>query len=547
MQQNTKDLLLITLLGAVLFLPFLGGVHLFDWDEINFAEAAREMLLTDNYLRVQIDYQPFWEKPPLFLWLQAISMRLFGIGEYAARFPNAICGIVTLILLFIIGKKHFNRQFAWFWVWAYCGSILPHLYFKSGIIDPWFNLLIFLSIYCFHGYRSQCAPQNTNTKGILLSGAFAGLAILTKGPAALLIIGLVLFVNWIWERFRLFISIPQFLLWLLVAFSVTGIWFGVETAQNGTWFTETFIKYQWRLFSTPDAGHGGFFGYHFVVLLLGVFPASFIALPAFLKVKLTGNQALLRRYMLILFWVVLILFSLVQSKIVHYSSLCYYPLTFLAALTAYNWYNGVQKPKRALYWTIGAFGIFLGFIVCLVPYLGKNIDLLRPLFAKDAFALANLDAAITWSGFEVLAGLVLIGISIYALISFKNEQIKRAILSLFIGTALFVQCTLFLFINNIEGYSQRAAIEFYKSLQGKEIYIKTVGFKSYAHLFYTNKQAGGDIRQQDIEWLLRGNDLDRDAYFVTKINKIERLDKEKKLQRIGEENGFVFYKREKVK
>lgn len=54
----------MALLAFVFFVPYLGNVHLFDWDEINFAESAREMLATGNYLRVQIDYQPFWEKPP---------------------------------------------------------------------------------------------------------------------------------------------------------------------------------------------------------------------------------------------------------------------------------------------------------------------------------------------------------------------------------------------------------------------------------------------------------------------------------------------------
>ena len=50
---------------AILFTHSLGKVHLFDWDEINFAESAREMIETGNYMQVQINYEPFWEKPPL--------------------------------------------------------------------------------------------------------------------------------------------------------------------------------------------------------------------------------------------------------------------------------------------------------------------------------------------------------------------------------------------------------------------------------------------------------------------------------------------------
>ena len=58
---------LLMILGmSVFFFTGLGHVHLFDWDEINFAESAREMIETSNYLSVQINYQPFWEKPPVF-------------------------------------------------------------------------------------------------------------------------------------------------------------------------------------------------------------------------------------------------------------------------------------------------------------------------------------------------------------------------------------------------------------------------------------------------------------------------------------------------
>ncbi len=123
--------LLLFVIGLLIFVPFLGAVHLFDWDEINFAEAAREMVLTGEYLRVHIDYQPFWEKPPLFLWMQALSMKVFGMNEFAARFPNAVCGALTLPLLFIIGRSLHDRLTGLLWTLMYVGSFLPHFSFKE--------------------------------------------------------------------------------------------------------------------------------------------------------------------------------------------------------------------------------------------------------------------------------------------------------------------------------------------------------------------------------------------------------------------------------
>ena len=92
------------ILSGLLFIPGLGGVHLFDWDEINFAELAREMLVSGKYLQLQINFETFTEKPPLFFWFQAISMKCFGVGEFAARFPNALLGMIVVPFLYISGK-----------------------------------------------------------------------------------------------------------------------------------------------------------------------------------------------------------------------------------------------------------------------------------------------------------------------------------------------------------------------------------------------------------------------------------------------------------
>ena len=95
-RQSNLYLIIIILSGIIFFIPFLGKVHLFDWDEINFAEAAREMLVTGDYRRVQIGFQPFAEKPPLFMWVQAFSMQIFGVGEFAGIFIVDLFGVAEV-------------------------------------------------------------------------------------------------------------------------------------------------------------------------------------------------------------------------------------------------------------------------------------------------------------------------------------------------------------------------------------------------------------------------------------------------------------------
>src|ERR1700761_2952443 len=100
---HTSVIFLIALIAGIVFIPFIGNCPLFDWDEVNFAECAREMVVSGDYSHVQLNFRPFWEKPPFFIWLQALSMNLFGVNEFAARFPNAVCSIVSLVSIYLIG------------------------------------------------------------------------------------------------------------------------------------------------------------------------------------------------------------------------------------------------------------------------------------------------------------------------------------------------------------------------------------------------------------------------------------------------------------
>ncbi len=547
----TKDRIIIILLAALFFMPFLGAVHLFDWDEINFAEIAREMLITGDYLRPQIDYLTFTEKPPGFMWLQAISMNLFGVGEYAARFPNTIAGLITLVFIYNIGLKIYNRTFAWIWVMAYFGSVLPHLYFRSGIIDPWFNLFIFGGIYyliLYYWKKSRMPDVELNHSKwtyLVIAGVMTGLGIMVKGPVAYLITSLTLGVYWVLNRFRFFITPLDFISYSLVVLLTASLWFGVVTVAYGPDFAIEFTVRQWELFSQQDAGHGGFPGYHFIVLLIGVFPASIFMLRSFgyLPVKYSHRMDM-RKWMMVLFWVVLILFTIVSTKIVHYSSLAYYPETFLAAMVIY--YLKTKEIAYKTWMTAGIvfISILFGLALIALPWVGMNVDIIKPLFKADPFAMANLDADVPWTGFESVSGVIFILAGVFGAYYFSKKKVAEGVIALFGGTAIFIFITLALVITKIEMITQNAAIEFYVSKQDCNCYVMPVNYKSYAHLFYTRVKPGGDPRRHNTGWLMNGN-IDRDTFFVAKITGISELEKNPEIKMLYEKNGFTFWVRKK--
>jgi hypothetical protein len=167
---------------------------------------------------------------------------------------------------------------------------------------------------------------------------------------------------------------------------------------------------------------------------------------------------------------------------------------------------------------------------------------LKPLFAQDPFALANLDANVHWTGAEAIAGLLLLSALVAGHVWHGRGRYRAAVLSVFSGGALFVTVTLFFFINRIEGYSQRAAIDFFEQRQQEPCYVITKNYKSYAQLFYTRKPPVTDPRAHDEEWLLYG-DIDRPVYVVCKITAVDEVSTIRTLTEIGRKNGFVFFRR----
>ncbi len=557
--------------AAILFIPFIGNMPLFDWDEINFAECAREMLVSGNYSNVQLYFQPFWEKPPLFIWLQAISMNLFGINEFAARLPNALCGVVTLLVLYQTGKQLNDRKFALTWTFVYAATLLPHLFFKSGIIDPWFNLFIYSAVF-FLAQHTNNPVGREGYRTALLSGFFLGLALLTKGPAALLLVGLTVTIFFIMARFRK-ISEFKFVLVFFLAFFVTGFsWFGVELIKGNGYVIKEFIDYQIRLFQTEDSDHGGPFLYHFVVLLIGCFPSSlFLILAHKRSAQDTPYQKHTKRWMIILFWVVLILFSIVKTKIVHYSSLCYFPLTYLATYAIQKLMSGEFLWKRWLHIAFVVLTSLMGLafiLVCCIPFF-KNWLIGSDLIA-DRFAVENLRADVSWTGFEWLIGLLFLLLILFSIFRIKAGKMKF-IYTIFLASLITVYSLIMVVTPKIEHYSQHAAIEFYKMCARHGFDVETIGFKSYATLFYgklspqtmsdpgfkayaverlASLRAEGETKNPVMytglihtNWLEVG-DIKAPGFFVAKITSLDEIrERRPALKELYRQNGFVFFVR----
>ena len=182
------SLLVLAIIVAFNIFFGLGSIPLLDPDEPVYAETAREMIQFNDYLSPRI-YNEYWfDKPPMYYWLVAGAIHVFGDGEFAARFPAALMAFLTVIMLYCSITRLFNER-AGFWSALVLATSVQFFYLgKAAVTDT--TLLFFLtgSLLCYlhkqYWLMYVCMALATVTKGpigIVFPGAIIFLHILCTG------------------------------------------------------------------------------------------------------------------------------------------------------------------------------------------------------------------------------------------------------------------------------------------------------------------------------------------------------------------------------
>jgi hypothetical protein len=188
------------------------------------------------------------------------------------------------------------------------------------------------------------------------------------------------------------------------------------------------------------------------------------------KTKNPDMNALFLKWMVILFWVVMILFTIVKTKIVHYSSLTYFPLSFIAAYFIYELVNKRVVLKKYLIWAIIITGTIFSLLLTGLPLLAQHKEMVSP-YIKDQFALACLNTPVKWNGTEFLIGVAYFILLAVSVVMLNKDKILKGFITLFYATSFCMFFYLFAVVPKIEKCTQAPAIDFYKSLSGKDVYV----------------------------------------------------------------------------
>lgn len=168
------------LLGMLLGLRLLtmAGFPLTDTTEARYAEIARKMAVTGDWITPWFaDGIPFWGKPPLAFWGEAMSFKLLGFHEFAARFPSWVATLGTLALIHTYALSYFGRRVAMWAVLVYATTALAYILSGAVLTDPFLALATTWAMVAFAMALRQPAWG-------WRYGFFAALAVglLAKGP-----------------------------------------------------------------------------------------------------------------------------------------------------------------------------------------------------------------------------------------------------------------------------------------------------------------------------------------------------------------------------
>lgn len=260
--------------ACTMFFSHLGDMPIFSPDEALYAEPAREMLETGEYVTTYLNYEVRYTKPPLFIWAIAAYMNAFGVSEFAARAFSAACGAILVGITYLFTEKFFNRRSA---ILAALILTLSPMYLaisRLAITD--IPLALFVSgamMALFYGFATGESRWKWGAYVLL------GCGVMTKGPVAIVLPALVLIpYHLVMGEVKKAWSYYKPILGLLVIALIAVPWFALETwVTKGEYFQSFIMRENLQRF-TGVVDHKYPWWYHLAVMGGGFFPFT-LALP----------------------------------------------------------------------------------------------------------------------------------------------------------------------------------------------------------------------------------------------------------------------------
>lgn len=269
------------------YLYGLGKLPLLGPDEPRYAQVAREMYLNGDLITPTLGGHTWFEKPALLYWLMIASFKLFGVSEWSARLGPAICGVLTVVAVWCIGREldRENPSFR-FWSLVVTASCLGLIVFSRAAS---FDVVITMTTTWSLAFFLLHELPTTKRKQLLLIGfySFVGLSLLAKGLVGIVIpfgvVGSYYLLRRTWPGRSVWLS----LVWgVPLALAVSAIWYGPVIARHGwSFINEFFIQHHFARYVSNKYHHPQPFYFYPAIVLMLALPWTVYLIMSLVKVR----------------------------------------------------------------------------------------------------------------------------------------------------------------------------------------------------------------------------------------------------------------------
>ncbi len=419
------DLLILTIVMAI-GLCLYGMPVLFTPDEGRYAEIAREMLVTHQYIVPHLDGIIYFEKPPMIYWLTALSLKLFGLNDWAARLPNPVLSLIGIWMSYVVCRIVFQKRSLALWGAIISGTSLLYLggarYLNLDAGVAFFLNATMLSFWASMQYSKKSFQGNL---WLLVAFIFSGLAVMTKGLIGIvfpmMIIGLwsIFLSRWdVLRDIRLYLG-------LIVVAIISVPWVIMVNNIHHEFFHYYVIVQQILRYATDEQGRQMSKFVYFGIFIIGFFP-WFGFLPQVFN-KLISTWRVRRHHSdewLLFIWgmAILLFFAFSKSILIGYLIPIVIPFSILIAMRI-EFSLSQKKDARSTN---------ASFIAALILFALMGIAFIVLPFIPNFSMFFNEIAAYFWP-----AAVVCFIVSIFGFRLLRKKAYKAMMLS-FVVTMMII-------------------------------------------------------------------------------------------------------------
>jgi 4-amino-4-deoxy-L-arabinose transferase-like glycosyltransferase len=375
----------------VCYFSHLGAIGFVGPDEPRYAWIARDMAESGDWITPRLYGKPWFEKPPLYYWSAALSFKLFGVSEAAARLPSAVAALLATLALAWLTLRLYGAETARWLLLLLPTSVAMIGFSHAASTDMLFSATLTLALVAAATIlrlttppalvAGQLAAPDVNRaplSGVLcaaLFGSFLGLAVLAKGPAALILSGgavffWALFTKRWRDAFRLLHPAA------IAAFCLTALpWYILCARRNPDFFHIFIIEHNFKRFLTPEFQHIQPFWYYAAVLLIALLPWTALLLWSAVTgaVHLWRARTISAATCFLLCWAgfCVLFFSISKSKLPGYILPA---MPVIVLLMTQAWFVLAERVAKSLSLTLLSAALFFAACFALTESVASQVS-----------------------------------------------------------------------------------------------------------------------------------------------------------------------------